>query len=149
MNAKKFLLATVSGFIVMFLLSWLGHEVLIPGISGASPMAPVERETPLMLGILAAYLVLALLMAYIYPKGIEGESVLGNGITFGVLMGLLISLPISLILYSIIDDASFLRVIVETVWHVIEQGAGGVAIAYVYGIQSAEPTYEQPGSHDF
>lgn len=141
MNAKKLLLATVSGFVVMFLLSWLGHVVIISGMLETSPMSSIERESPLIYGLVAAYLILAFLMAYLYPKGIEGESVFGNGIRFGVLIGLLITGPISLILYSIITTP-FSRVIVEVVWHMIEQGAGGVVIAYVYGMKAAAPTTE-------
>lgn len=148
MNAKKFLLATVSGLVVMFLLSWLGHEVIISGMLETDPMEPIARETPLVLGIVVAYLVIALLMAYIYPRGIEGESVFGNGIRFGVLMGLFLSLPISLILFSTLEDVSFGRVIAESVWHMIEQGTGGVVIAYIYGIDGegeAESTADEPG----
>lgn len=141
MNAKKLLLATVSGFVVMFLLSWLGHMIIISEMFGASPMASIERESPLIYGIAGAYLTIALLMAYLYPKGIEGESVFGNGIRFGVLIGLLISVPISLILYSMIT-VPFSRVIGEAVWHMIEQGAGGVVIAYVYGMKAAAPATE-------
>lgn len=149
MNTKKYITATISGLVVMFLLSWLGHEVIIKGLLESNPMETIERESPLYVGAIAAYLVMALLMAYIYPRGIEGESVFGNGIRFGVLIGLLVSLPISLILYSTITTASFSRVIMEAVWHMIEQGAGGIAIAYAFGIETHKSeSVEQEGSPD-
>ena len=141
MNVKKFLWSTVLGFIVMFILSWIGHEPLMQGLLfDSSPMAEIERESPAVIGIAAAYLVLSLLMVYIYPRGIEGDSVFGNGIRFGIVMGLLIALPISIILYSTLATVPFTRVIVETVWHVVEQGAGGVVIAYAWGMESASST---------
>ena len=159
MNAKKFFLATLAGFVVMFLLSWLGHEVLLTGMFESNPMAPIERETPLMLGIVVAYLVIALLMAYIYPRGVEGEQIFGNGLRFGILMGLFWSLPISLILYSTLADVEFMRVVAETVWHMIEEGVGGVVIAYTYGgtvLEGGEASeapsgesYGRPASADF
>lgn len=133
MNTKKFLLATISGFIVMFFLGWLGHQVVIPGVLESNPMESIERSEPMILGIAVAYLIIALLMAYMYPKGIEGESVFGNGLRFGALVGLLITLPISLILYSTIDGATMGIVVMESLWHIVEQGIGGIVIAYLYG----------------
>lgn len=141
MDTKKFFLATLIGLVVMFLLGWLGHAVLMESMFESSPMESVERETPLIWGIAVAYLVLALIMAYMYPKGIEGESVFGNGLRFGVVIGLLTSVPVSIIIFSTIEGGSFTMIVAEGVWHMIEQGAGGVAIAYVYGIPSSNPDF--------
>ncbi len=136
MNTNKYLLASISGFIVMFLLAYLGHDMLMPLISDANPMESIERSEPYMIGIMAAYLVIALIMAYIYPKGVEGDSWIGNGFRFGVLIGILISLPISLIFYSILEGTAISHIFVETIWHAIEQGVGGVVIAYFYRAKS-------------
>jgi len=144
MNVKKLLIATVSGFVVMFLLAWVGHEMILSGIFESNPMEPIERESPMVLGIAVAYIVIGLIMSYIYPRGIEGDSVFGNGIRFGMIMGLFFSLPIALIFFSTLQDVGLGLVIGESVWHVIEEGAGGVAIAYVYGIDSE--TFKAPRS---
>lgn len=133
MNTKKYLLASVSALIVMFLLSWVGHEMLMPILLDSDPMESIYRSEPMIVGIMAAYLVIALIMSYMYPKGVEGDNVYGNGLRFGALIGVLISLPISLIFYSVIDGLTFSHVVTETIWHIIEQGVGGVVIAYIYG----------------
>lgn len=137
MDTKKYLLASLTGLIVMFVLAWLGHTIIMESLFEASPMESITREMPIIPGIAVAYLVMALLMAYMYPKGIEGSGVFGNGLRFGVLVGLLVSVPISLIMYSTLHGGTLTMVVAEGVWHMVEQGAGGVAIAYVYGKQSA------------
>lgn len=134
MDTKKFLLASLSGFIAMFFLGWIGHEIIIPFFSsGPDPFSAMMRTEPNVAGIAAAYIVLVLIMAYIYPKGFNGESVAGNGLRFGVLIGVLFSLPISIILYSVLEGLTISDIAAETVWHMFEQGIGGIAIALVYG----------------
>lgn len=68
-----------------------------------------------------------------YPKGVEGDNIIGNGLRFGALVGVLVSLPISLIFYSVLDGGTFTHVFTETLWHIVEGSAGGVVIAYIYG----------------
>lgn len=136
MNTKKYLLASVSAFVVMYLLSWPGHEVLIPMVVESDPLESIYKSEPMMVGIMTAYLIVALIMSYMYPKGVEGDNIYRNGLRFGALIGILVSLPISLIFYSIIDGFYFSHVITETIWHVIEGSAGGIVIAYIYGSKS-------------
>lgn len=134
MNTKKYLTASVSGFIVMFILGWIGHELILSAInSGPDPLESVMRSEPNIIGIAVAYLILALLMAYIYPKGVEEGSKLSNGLKFGIIIGLIFELPMAVILYSILDGITISMVLTEGVWHMIEQGIGGIAIAYAYG----------------
>ena len=133
MNTTKYLIATLAGLVVMFLLGGLGHELILPAITGPDPLASVMLEEPSMIGIAVGYLVLALIMAYMYPKGVEGTSKAGNGLKFGVLIGLLFSLPISIIFYSVYEGVTISMIIAEAIWHSIEQGLGGLAIAYGYG----------------
>ncbi len=138
MNVNKYLIASISGLVVMFLLGWVGHEYLISSITGLDPFEDIMKSEPNVIGIAVAYLVLALLMAYIYPKGIEGDSVFANGLKFGILIGLLFELPMALIFFSVYEGVTISMVITEAVWHMIEQGIGGIVIAYVYGIPSGD-----------
>ena len=139
MDVKKYLISTLVGFIVIFFLGWLGHQVILPIFqSGADPMEPVMRSEPNMIGIAVATLILSLLMAYMYPKGVEGRSKAGNGFRFGALIGLVYSVPISIIFFSTLEGITITMILSEAVWHIIEEGAAGVAIAYAYGIPSTE-----------
>lgn len=139
MNSKKYLIATLSGFFVMYILGYVGHEYIISLFSsGVDPMEPIMKSEPNILGIAVAYFVLALLMAYMYPKGTEGTNVFSNGLKFGILIGLLFELPMAIIFYSIMEGVTISMVLTESVWHVIEQGIGGIAIAYAYGTSAFE-----------
>lgn len=139
MNTKKYLTASLTGFFVMFIIGWVGHEFILPAINqGPDPLASIMKSEPNVLGIAVAYLVLALLMAYMYPKGTEGNSVISNGLKFGILIGLVFELPMAIIFYSILDDVTLSMVITESVWHMIEQGIGGIVIAFGYGSQALE-----------
>lgn len=72
MNTKKYLLASVSSFIVMFPLGWLGHELLMPMIIESDPMESIYRSEPMILGVMAAYLIIALIMAICIQKVWKG-----------------------------------------------------------------------------
>lgn len=76
MNSKSFLIATVSGFVAMFLLSWFGHELLMPLFYDVHPMESLYLSEPSITGIALAYIVLALLMLYSCPKGVVAGSTL-------------------------------------------------------------------------
>lgn len=138
MNTKKYLIASVSGFLVMFILGWVGHELILPAVTGPDPLESIMRNEPNFIGIAVAYLVLGLLMAYIYPKGVEGGSKFSSGLKFGILIGLVFELPMSLILYSVLDGVTLSLVFSETIWHVIEEGIAGIAVAYAFGLPTVE-----------
>ena len=129
MDGKKMILACVAGFVVMFLLAGLWHMVIMDEMYDL----PTAREEPLMGFIALAFVILALLMAYMYPKGYSGGSPVGEGLKFGVLVGLVWILPLSLILYAVSKDFSLNVLIVDALWHLVEEGAGGAVIGLVYG----------------
>lgn len=137
MDTKKYLLATLAGLIVMFGLAWLGHSMILESLFESSPMEAIARESPLIPGLAAAYLVMALVMAHMYPKGIEGTGIFGNGLRFGMLVGLLTAVPYSIMMYSTLQGGTVTMIVAEGVWHMIEQGLGGVAIAYAWGREAA------------
>ncbi|RKY90209.1 MAG: hypothetical protein DRQ01_09560 [Ignavibacteriae bacterium] len=131
MNGKKFLMALVGGFLVMWLLSGLWH-VLIMGDFYAKYAGPSTFEEPKMLFIALGYAILALLMVYIYTQGYKGGSPLKEGLRFGVIMGLLWVLPINVVMYGVVETSSTILV-VDVIWHLVEQGIGGIVIGLIYG----------------
>jgi len=136
MNIQKLLLSTVAGGVVMLLLSGLWHTALMSDLYASE----LSREEPNMILITVAYLILALLMSYMYPKGIEGTNKIANGIKFGVLVGLIWILPVFLVLNAVMEFGSIRVTLIDAVWHMVEQGCGGVVIALIYGIPQTEPT---------
>ena len=80
-----------------------------------------------------ALIILGLIMSYMYPKGVEGNDKIMQGLKFGVIISLLWFLPCNLIEYSMTTVLSLQSILFDAVLHAIEQGLGGVAIALVYG----------------
>ena len=131
MGAKKFLLALVLSFIVMFVLSFVWHDALMGDYYKTNdPSIKDEVHIPF---VALGYYILALLMVYIYPKGFKGGSPVGEGLRFGLFIGLLWLLPRSVVLYGVLEGSSGVLVIVDSVWHLVEQGIGGIIIGLVHG----------------
>ncbi len=136
MPAKKLMPATLLGFLAMFVLAAAWHKIMQSFYYNGHGLAgPNYRTEPLVIYIILGYLLLAFLMAYIYPKGVEGTGKMANGLRFGALMGLLFTLPNGLALYGATTASSIKLVMIDAAWHVIEQGIGGAVIAMVYGTE--------------
>ncbi len=129
MNGRKLILSCIAGFIAMFLLAGLWHIALMIDLYNT----PSSRKEPLMGFIALGMFILALLMAYLYPKGYSGGSPVTEGLRFGILVGLLWTLPLSLILHAVQEEYALNMVIVDAIWHMVEEGVGGVVIGLVYG----------------
>jgi len=131
MDTKKLALSLLAGFVVMFLLGFLWHQFIMSGFYD-DQLGDIARPEPKVGFIVLGYLVLALLMAYIYPIGSKGGSPTLEGLKFGALMGLLWILPHGLV-YVGVANFTFTYAIVDGLWHVVEEGLGGVVIGLVYG----------------
>ncbi len=127
MNWKKLGLATLAGGAAMLIVGGVWE-----GISTGHLFYTMTHSNsgPLALNV-AAYLVLGGLMAYMYPMGYEGGRPHLEGLRFGALVGVLLILPHGLALAAPYGQ-SILYVFENTLWHAVEQGIGGLAIAYTY-----------------
>ncbi len=137
MRASKLILASAAAFVVTFSLSWFWHLQLL-GDFYASRSVAVARPEPDMVMVTLGQLILAGLMAWVYPMGYKGGAPITEGARFGAIIGLLWILPWSVIISGIWDMA-FSTILVDAAWHVIEEGLGGIAVGLVYGRMS------QPG----
>ena len=134
MNAKKLALATIAGGVAMWLLAGFWHLVLMTSFYTAAGMGEHENMHYIDLG----YLILAVLMAYLYPVGYKGGSPILEGLRFGIAMGLLWVLPHGIVmLHGASPTSSLTVVLINSAWHAIEQGVGGIVIGYVYGRHTA------------
>ncbi len=135
MDFKKFSMAVVGGFFTMFVLGGLWHLLLMSNFyeKYATDRALAE---PNLLFIILGVLILAALMAYMYPQGYKGGSPLKEGLRFGVVIGLLWVLPINVIMIGVMGTPKTL-VVVDALWHLVEQGVGGIVIGYVYKSKSS------------
>ena len=101
MNIKKLIPSIIVVFIAANILGFLIHAVLLKNaylpISGYYRMRGEEK----MLFISLAYLSFAIGSVWVYAKGFENKSWLGQGIRFGVAMWLVLTVPSFLIAYGV------------------------------------------------
>jgi hypothetical protein len=135
MNGKKWFLGGLAGFAVMFALSGLWYMVLMSKFYRAQDQG-IMREQFNFLFLVLGYVVLAFLMSLIYPIGYKGGSLVKEGLRFGVLIGLVVWLTANLTLHGVLNN-TLASALVDSVWHIVEQGIGGIVIALVYGKSSA------------
>ena len=128
MNVKKLVLATLTGCASMWLLAGLWHEILMVQFYTDKTSATHEGTGIILL----AYLILALIMAYVYPLGYKGGQPAIEGLKFGVVIGLLWVFPHELAMAGAHGD-SISYVLKNAAWHMVEQGFGGIIIGLLYG----------------
>ena len=85
--------------------------------------------------IFVAIPVTALIMAHMYPKGYEGGSPVGEGVRFGILMGVFFGV-IQYLFYNAFP-IPFGTALVGMVLNVILMGIGGLLIGLVNGRREA------------
>jgi len=129
MDIKKFSIAVVGGFFAMFILSGLWHMVILKSFYTEHLTATLAE--PNILFIVLGYLILAALMAYLYPLGYKGGPPLKEGLRFGIIIGLLWYLPFNVIMIGVVGKSGTL-IVVDGLWRLVEQGVGGIVIGYFY-----------------
>jgi hypothetical protein len=90
-------------FIIMFALEYLFNNVCLKNlyIATASVWRPEADMMKLIPYYWAALLVASFLFTYIYAKGCEAKpSALGEGLRFGLIVGLFVNLPMATITYA-------------------------------------------------
>lgn len=144
----KLIKSWLFAFVIMFLLSWLWYGVIVYDFN-AQHFADVLRgeERFSMTLIILGYLVLAFLLAFIYPKGVtEDEPPVSQGFKFGLMMGLLLALPGALIQSGSYEFPLGARLL-DALYHLVEITIGGMVIGWAYGApkeSTAEP--EEPAA---
>jgi len=140
MDIKKLIIATLAGFFTLFILGYVWHILLMSDFyaNHQGRIGNVDREEPLILYIALGTFVLAFLMSYMYPKGMEGSNHIMDGLKFGAIIGLLWVLPHNIVLYGATTVLSKTAILGDGLWHIVEEGLGGLVIALVYGKQKVE-----------
>ena len=136
MDGKKSIYAALAGFAVMFILSGIWYMVVMAdyydeamaGIYNASAIL----DEPNLVFIAIGYLFYALIMAYMFPIGYKGGSAVTEGMKFGAIIGVLITVPITFINMGLLS-ADAAPALVDTIYQIVEKSIGGIVIAKVYG----------------
>jgi len=99
----KFVISVVVMFLMLFVLGWAGHSGLLAadyaGIQSLMrPMPEVWERFPL---VLLAQLCTAFAFTWIYLKGYENKPWLAQGLRYGIVMAVLISVPVNLVHHAV------------------------------------------------
>jgi len=135
MISKKFLLATLAAFLVLFLFGGLWHVFLFKEFYYSPGMAAIYRSVDGAKHgqIMLADLLRAAVLAYLYPFGLGKGSALSQGVRFGIPVGLLFVAIWVLMADAVIMVPAGNYVPMEGLFSLLQGILGGVAIALVYG----------------
>jgi len=106
----------------MWVSGGLYHNLIMPAVN--ENMHPHHEG----LGIaLIAYILLGLLMSYFYQNSKDSHDSLMKGLKIGMIIGVLWVFPHGLTMAAV-HESSFSYQITNTIYHVVEQGIGGICI---------------------
>jgi len=138
MNIKKFLLASLVAFLSLNITYAVIEGALLGGYidravtqpSGALPTGTITGVSLAL--VMVAIAAMALIMAYIYPKGYEGGSPAVEGLIFGILMGLFYGIPYTFF-FGTMFPISVSTILIMAIVTTLEVAVAGVFIGLVYG----------------
>ena len=131
MNLKKAIPTIIVVFIVANGLGFLIHAVLLKPdyMPIAGYYRPAGQEK--MLYISLAYLSFAIGSVWVYAKGVEDKSWLGQGIRFGIAMWLVLAVPSFFIAYAVQPVPTMLMV-KQVLFEGVDKIVLGVLTAALY-----------------
>jgi hypothetical protein len=134
MNTKRWGLASLAVFAVIFILEGVIHGVLLAGLyqQTASIWRPQAEMQGLMWFMWVGYLIFAPLIVLIYTKGYEAnKGGVGQGVRYGLIIGILLSAPQSLGWYAVLPIPGVLA-FYWFIAGVVESLAAGAAVGAIY-----------------
>jgi hypothetical protein len=141
LNVKLWLYASVGVFVVLSILSFLGGRLIMLPLypEFASPGAPPDDTMLLRLWNYLGRAIFSLTFAYIYTRGYEGKAAVGEGMRYGLWIGIMTAVPALFTgLVSTTFSGGFL--LTRCLVGLVQMLLCGILAAYVYrpiGTQSA------------
>jgi len=123
----KLLLATLLGGFGMWVIAGLWHNLILVNIDSS-----VQAHHDGLGVMLIAYFILSFLMTYIYLLGYKGNKPIIDGLIIGVVIGILWVFPHGLTMAAA-HNTSIPYEFKNALYHVVEQGLGGIIIAIILG----------------
>jgi len=125
MTIKQFIIATLASGFIMWALAGIWHKLLAVAFYTRETHASHEGVGIILL----AYLVLALIMVYLFPINKVADTPILTGMIFGAVIGLLWVFPHELAMAGA-HAKPLTYVFKNAAWHIVEQGIGGIVIAF-------------------
>lgn len=123
---KRYFFSTLATGFGMWIIGGIYHNLILPTLN--------EKIQPHHEGLgitLLAYLILAFLMTYLYSVTKPEQDSLYKGTRLGIVVGILWVLPHGLAMAGT-HQTSIVYELKNTLYHVIEQGIGGMIVFYVF-----------------
>ena len=129
---KKFLIAWLVVFVVMFLGGFAIHGLLLADEYMATGlMRPEAEQQGFMAWMLLAHVMMAGAFTWIYARGVENKPWLGQGLRFGLALALFCTVPIYLIYYCV-QPVPEMLVIRQIAYDLILMLVVGAVVAFLY-----------------
>ena len=107
MSTQKLLIGTLIAFAFIFLLDYVWYGILMQDFF--TRVDGVDRAMPLFPYLILGTLIMAYAFCAIYLKGREANKpVVSQGVSYGILVSLLMFVPIAFIRYAVVNTASTL-----------------------------------------
>lgn len=133
LNVKQWAIASIAVFVGMSILEYIQHGLIMSLWYMETPRywRPEEDMRNLMGWMYLGYAFYAVLFTLIYTKGYEGKPGVGEGIRYGLWMGLFVQLPRMFIMHAIYPYAA--KILVGwLIYGVIESVILGAIVAMIY-----------------
>ncbi len=134
MFSKSKLLATLAGFLVLYLLGWAFYGGLAENfflehsVSGAHKGDSVDGIWQIAIGSS----IVSFMMTTIYQKWAKDTYSAKSGFQFGAYIGILLGLGLGIIIYATTNFMDFTGQLVDGLWNVVYYGIAGAAIGSVF-----------------
>ncbi|WP_424963309.1 DUF1761 domain-containing protein [Ekhidna sp.] len=136
MTAKNRVLATLVGFVVLFLLGWLFYGILLMDFyetnSGSASNVMRAEEDMIWWALILGNLLQAYFLVYIFSKW-EGIDTFGNGFKGGAIIGLILGLAMNLTMYGTSNMMNLTSALVDPIVSMVMMGITGGVIGVMLG----------------
>ncbi|MGE0772354.1 MAG: hypothetical protein AB7K37_11625 [Cyclobacteriaceae bacterium] len=136
MTAKNRVLATLVGFVVLFLLGWLIYGMLLMDFyasnTGSATGVMRDEDSMVWWALIAGNIAQAYLLVYIFGKWANITS-FGGGFQAGAILGLILGIAINFSMYGTSNMMNLTATLVDPVVSAVMMGITGGAIGVMLG----------------
>ena len=134
MDTKRFVIGTLAGGIVMYLVGYLIWGLLLADFfaANAGSATGVARETRLIWAVVLGTFSLAALVTLAVGSQ-AGASTILDGLKIGAIVGFLVWFGVDFMDYGIRNVSNLTATIVDPLLEIVRTGIGGAVIAAVLG----------------